>query len=64
MIYNVLKENGYKVFTFWGKFALVRRYSIYCTSSFWKRYFSPYALVKIIDEIDYTDYLNFLSKTP
>ena len=52
------KENGYKVFTLCGKFALVRRYSIYCTSSFWKRYFSPYDLVKITNEIDYRRYLH------
>lgn len=56
--------NGYKVIKLGKFFALVRKYSIYCTSSLWKRYFSPYELVKIIDEIDYTDYLNFLSKTP
>ena len=45
------KENGYKVFIFCNKFALVRRYSIYCTSSFWKRHFSPYCLVKITNEM-------------
>ena len=56
------KENGYKVFTFWGKLALVRKYSIYCASSFWKKYLSPYVLVKIVDEIDYTEYLKYFQK--
>ena len=58
------QTHGYKVIRLGKFFTLVRKYSIYCTSSFWKKYLSPYVLVKIVDEIDYAEYLKFFTKTP
>lgn len=42
--------NGYKVIRLGKFFALVRKYSIYCNSSWWKRNLPIYCLVKIEKE--------------
>lgn len=39
-------NNGYKVIRL-GNFALVRKYSTHCITSFWKKCLSPYVLVRI-----------------
>ena len=42
---NRLSENGFTVIHF-KKFALVRKYSKFCNSSFWKRHCPIYVLVR------------------
>ena len=45
-----LQANGYKVIRLGKFFALVRKYSIYCISSWWKRNLPIYCLVRIEKE--------------
>lgn len=42
--------NGYKVIRLGKFFALVREYSIYCSTSWWKRNLPIYCLVRIEQE--------------
>ena len=42
-----LQVNGYKIIRLGKFFALVRKYSIYCSSSWWKRNLPIYCLVRI-----------------
>ena len=44
------QANGFKVIRFGKFFALVRKYSIYCSSSWWKRNLPIYCLVRIEKE--------------
>lgn len=45
-----LQVNGYKIIRLGKFFALVRKYSIYCSSSWWKRNLPIYCLVRIEKE--------------
>lgn len=45
-----LQANGYNVIRLGKFFALVRKYSIYCNSSWWKRNLPIYCLVRIEKE--------------
>lgn len=42
---RILAENGYTVIHFY-RFALVRKYSKFCTSNFWKKHCPIYCIVK------------------
>ena len=46
------QKNGFKVKRLGKHFILVRAYSIYCTSSWWKRHCPIYHLVKVGKEND------------
>lgn len=47
---DYIKKYGYTVKILSKHFALVRVWSKNCTSSFFKRYLSPYCLVMIIED--------------
>ena len=44
-----LEQNGYKTIHVYSNLFLIRKYSKYCTSSIWKRYFPLYCLIKAED---------------
>lgn len=50
------QTHGYKVIRLGKFFALVRKYSIYCNSSWWKRNLPIYCLVRIEREEEEYEY--------